>query len=82
VQAEVRADATLDCRGLLCPMPIVKLSKKVKEMAPGQVLELLADDEGAAADVPAWCAKTGNEFLGREDGEGFRRYYVKRQAQG
>ncbi|MEM4233298.1 MAG: sulfurtransferase TusA family protein, partial [Thermoplasmata archaeon] len=40
-------DATLDARGLMCPMPIVQLAKKVKELKSGQVLELVADDIGA-----------------------------------
>lgn len=40
----IKADATLDCFGLLCPMPIVKTANKVKEIQIGQVLEILATD--------------------------------------
>lgn len=74
----MKSDENLDCRGLLCPMPIVKLSKKMKELEPGKVLEVLADDEGATADIPAWCSKTGNEYLGMEEAAGHKRYYVKK----
>jgi len=70
-------DGTLDARGLMCPMPIVQLAKKVKEMKSGQVLELLADDIGAKEDVPAWCARTGNELVGTEEDGKILRFYIK-----
>ena len=74
-------DATLDCKGFSCPMPIVKLAQKMKEIQPGQILELLADDVGSKVDVPAWCKRTGNEYLGMEEEGGVMRYYIKK-AQG
>jgi tRNA 2-thiouridine synthesizing protein A len=61
--AQTVEDRTLDCRGLLCPMPVVKTGKAVKEMAPGQILKIVATDRGAIADVPAWAADTGNQLL-------------------
>lgn len=76
----MEADDTLDCVGLYCPMPIVKTSQKMKELAPGQVLEVLADDKGIKSDMPAWAEKTGNEFLGAEDTEGGEiRVYVRKK---
>jgi tRNA 2-thiouridine synthesizing protein A len=73
----VDKDATLDARGLMCPMPIVQLAKKVKELSSGQVLELLADDVGAKEDVPAWANRTGHQMVGQEeDGKVFR-FYIK-----
>lgn len=74
----MQADAVLDARGLLCPMPIVKLSQKIKSMDSGQVLEVQADDKGAAVDIPAWCQKTGNIYLGSEAGSNYTSYYVKK----
>jgi len=74
----MKADEVLDARGLLCPMPIVKLSQKIKTMNAGMILEIDADDEGAKADVPAWCSKTGNEYLGMEDAGGFYRFFVRK----
>ncbi|HHY93410.1 MAG TPA: sulfurtransferase TusA family protein [Firmicutes bacterium] len=68
----------LDARGLLCPMPIVRLSKKMREMKTGAVLEIWADDEGAASDIPAWCEKTGNQYLGTKEATGYRCYYVRK----
>lgn len=66
--ADIKADAILDARGLLCPMPTVKAKLKLDEMARGQVLEVVATDEGTREDIPAWCDSTGNEFLGLEEG--------------
>ena len=74
----MKADTTLDCIGLYCPMPIYQTAKKIKELKPGQVLEVLADDEGIKADMPAWCRTTGNECLGiEEDAEGYKVYVKK-----
>ncbi len=73
----MQKDGTLDARGLMCPMPIVQLAKKVKEMKTGQVLELLADDIGAKEDVPAWCARTGNELVGTEEEGKIFKFYIK-----
>lgn len=72
-------DKSLDCTGLMCPMPIVKLAKKMKEMEPGQVLELVADDVGSKEDVPAWCKRTGNELVDTKEEDGKYYYYVRKK---
>jgi TusA-related sulfurtransferase len=77
----MKADTTLDCVGFYCPMPIVKTAKKIKELAAGQVLEVIADDKGIKSDMPAWAKKTGNEFLGiEEDESGEIRVYVRKTS--
>ena len=73
----VSADETLDCKGLSCPMPIMKLSKKIRELEAGKVLELLATDPGSKADVPAWCGKTGNELVETAEDSGIYKYYIR-----
>lgn len=72
------ADKTIDCVGLYCPMPIVKTAQAIKEMAPGEVLEVIADDVGIKSDMPAWCDKTGNECLGTEEAEGEIKVFVRK----
>ena len=62
----------------MCPMPIAYLAKNMRTMEVGQVLEIQADDEGAHADIPAWCEQTGNEFLGEEEAGDFFKYYIKK----
>lgn len=71
--------ATLDAVGLYCPLPIVKTSKAIKEIEVGQVLEIIADDEGIKEDMPAWCKTTGHEFLGMEEDDDEIRLYVRRK---
>jgi tRNA 2-thiouridine synthesizing protein A len=74
----MKADATLDCYGLLCPMPIIQTAKKIKTMKAGEVLEVLSTDAGIRQDMPAWCRTTGQEFLGlEEDGEVIKAYVRK-----
>ena len=72
-----KADQTLDCKGLSCPMPILKLAGTIKKMKKGEVLELLGTDPGSKGDIPAWCKKTGNEYLGMEEEEGYNRFYIR-----
>jgi len=74
----MKADATLDCIGLYCPVPIYNTANKLKELELGQVLEILADDEGIKEDMPAWCRTTGNELLGIEEEAGQYKAYVKK----
>ncbi len=69
----ITPDQILDCVGLKCPMPIFKTSSKIKELDPGQVLEVQADDDGIEKDMPAWCRLTGNEFIGlKRNGDEYR----------
>ena len=74
----MKADETLDCIGLYCPMPIANTANKLKELEVGQVLEILADDEGIKEDMPAWCRTTGHELLGMEEEAGQYKIYVKK----
>jgi len=74
----MKSDVKLDCFGLLCPMPIIKTAEKIKELKPGQILEVLSTDEGIKTDMPAWCKATGNECLGIEEKDGEYRAFVKK----
>ncbi|MCK4408058.1 MAG: sulfurtransferase TusA family protein [Bacteroidales bacterium] len=60
---ETKVDQTLDCKGLSCPMPMMKLAKAVKGLKSGEVLEMLGTDPGTKSDLPRWCNKTGNTLL-------------------
>ena len=75
----MQADATLDCLGLYCPMPIVQTAQRIKELPVGEVLEVLSDDRGIEKDMPAWCQATGQEYLGLEKDAGEYRVYVRRK---
>jgi tRNA 2-thiouridine synthesizing protein A len=77
----MKADKSLDCVGLYCPVPIVKTAQMMKELKVGEVLEVLADDKGIKQDMPAWCQTTGNECLGIEEGDGEIKVYVKKTVE-
>ncbi len=69
---------SLDLKGLLCPMPVVKMAKAIKEVEVGQVIEAYATDPGVMADIPAWCRTTGNELVCIEKHEKQFRFVVRR----
>lgn len=66
---ESGAEEILDARGLLCPMPVVKVKLAMEDLAPGQTLKVLATDPAAPRDLEVWCRETGNRLLdsSRED---------------
>ncbi len=57
------AEFELDCKGLSCPMPIVKISKQVKQMGVGDTLKVFCKDNAFKPDVEAWSRKTGNKII-------------------
>ena len=62
-QPAAEADATLDAKGLLCPLPVLKARRALKPLAPGAVLEVIATDPGAVQDFAHFCKTTGCEML-------------------
>jgi TusA-related sulfurtransferase len=71
----------LDCRGKLCPLPVIELARRIGEVAVGEVIAVLADDPAARVDVPAWCRMRGQEYAGESAGpEGVPRYEVRRMG--
>lgn len=76
----IKVDKVMDLKGLPCPMPIVKVSKGIKEIEIGQVIEAISTDPGSLSDFPAWARTSGNEILKTEqDGESIK-FYIKRNA--
>jgi TusA-related sulfurtransferase len=74
----IEAVKTLDLKGLACPMPVVKVSKGIKEVGVGEVLEAVTTDPGSLADFPSWAKSSGNEIVKTEQGEGEIRFFIKR----
>jgi tRNA 2-thiouridine synthesizing protein A len=66
---------SLDLKGLSCPLPIIKTAKAMKEMAPGQLLEVFATDPGSVSDFKAWSRTTGNPLV-ETDQEGAIYHFV------
>jgi tRNA 2-thiouridine synthesizing protein A len=74
----VSVASVLDCRGLVCPLPVIKLSKAIKALATGAVVELLATDPGSVADLEAFEKQTGHRVLERSEAAGVFRFLVQR----
>ena len=73
------ADVELDCRGMLCPLPVIMLGKRFGEVPVGGLVAVVATDAAARTDVPAWCRMRGQEYVGEERTEdGADRYVVRR----
>jgi tRNA 2-thiouridine synthesizing protein A len=76
---KIKVDKVMDLKGLACPMPVVKVSKGIKEVEIGQVIEAITTDPGSLADFPAWARTSGNEILKTEQKEGAIKFYIKRK---
>jgi TusA-related sulfurtransferase len=73
---------TLDCRRLLCPMPVIRVQDKVETLEPGDELEAICTDPGVLNDIPAWCRINGHEVIDSrtENGEYILRIRVGEKA--
>lgn len=72
-------DLELDCRNLVCPMPVIELGRRIGEVEVGQVVAVVADDPAARVDVAAWCRMRGHEYVGEQAADdGTPAYLVRR----
>ena len=71
--------AELDCRGMICPRPVIELARHLGEVPVGALIGVVADDVAAAVDIPAWCRMRGQEYVGADTAaDGVARYLVRR----
>jgi tRNA 2-thiouridine synthesizing protein A len=54
---------TIDALGRKCPIPIIMLAERIREVPVGQIVAVLADDPAAQTDVPAWCMLKSQDFV-------------------
>ncbi|WP_297771600.1 sulfurtransferase TusA family protein [uncultured Roseovarius sp.] len=69
---------TLDACGLLCPLPVLKLRKRLKSLSIGETITVQADDPAAVIDVPHFCAEAGQELLSATEANGIQTYVIRR----
>ena len=75
---ELKADLDLDLKGLLCPMPMVRVSQNIGKVPVGGIMKATATDPGSLADIPSWSRTAGHEVVKSErDGKNFV-FYIKR----
>ncbi|MBI3322247.1 MAG: sulfurtransferase TusA family protein [Candidatus Omnitrophica bacterium] len=77
-RTEITPDSTLDCWGLLCPMPVRKTAQALEGLAPGQVLLVIATDDWFGPDLEAWLRLHPHELLGIESEKGEIRAYLRK----
>jgi TusA-related sulfurtransferase len=57
----------LDARRLLCPLPVIRVQDKVKQLQTGDILEVVCTDPGVMQDIPAWSRINGHEIVNAVD---------------
>ena len=77
---ELKTVTTLDLKGLVCPIPIVKVSQAIKQVEVGDLIEAYATDPGVLGDIPAWCKTSGNELVKMERVDKVFRFVVRRKV--
>lgn len=76
----VRADVALDCRELLCPLPVYRASQAMATLGAGQVLKVECTDPGSLADFPAFARQRGHTLLAAEERDGVQVFYLRKEA--
>ena len=71
-------NATLDAKGLSCPLPVVKARLEMDKLGVGDVLQVLATDPGSVADFENWTKMSGHELLDSKQDEGVYSYLIKK----
>jgi tRNA 2-thiouridine synthesizing protein A len=68
--SNLEPDEELDCRGLSCPLPVLKAKKALGRLAPGTILKVIASDPGSPRDMKKLSVQTGDELIETEEGFG------------
>ncbi|MFD5032715.1 cysteine desulfurase/sulfurtransferase TusA family protein [Streptomyces sp. NPDC058405] len=68
----------VDALGRRCPIPVIELAKVIGEVPVGGTVTVLADDEAARLDIPAWCQMRGQEYVGEQPADHGAAYVVRR----
>lgn len=76
---DVHVSLELDCRDMLCPMPVIELARHLADVEVGELVAVVAHDLAAAVDVPAWCRMKQQDYVGADTADdGAARYVVRR----
>lgn len=74
----MKADVVLDTKGMNCPMPVLKTKKAIDGLKSGEVLEVVATDQGSKSDIPALLKRLGHELLDTKEEGGVIEFYIKK----
>lgn len=73
-------DAILDAQGLYCPEPVMMIHKKIREISPGQTLQIIATDPSTVRDIPKFCVFLDHELLSHEESDGIFTYLIRKNS--
>lgn len=79
-ESELRADQTVDARGLACPLPLLRAKVALNGMAAGQLLYLTATDAGSQRDIARFAELAGHELLSAKESGGEFHYWLRKGA--
>ncbi len=74
----LQVDQRLDCKGLACPLPVIKTKQAIDKMTVDQILEMVATDPGSIPDMQAWSRKTGHELLDAKQEGNLYIFYIRK----
>ncbi len=73
-----KAAIELDLKGLMCPVPMIRVSQNIKKVPVGGIIKAVSTDTGSLADIPSWAISTGNIILETDQNDGEITFYIKR----
>ena len=74
------ADLALDCKGLLCPLPVYRTAQALSRLGAGQVLRVECTDPGSLADFPALARQRRLTLLSAAEQGGVQVFYLRKEA--
>jgi tRNA 2-thiouridine synthesizing protein A len=69
----------VDARGTSCPGPLMEAKKAIGKLKVGEIMEVLSADDASNVDIPKWCVKQGNDYLGTIEENGYFRIFLKKK---
>jgi tRNA 2-thiouridine synthesizing protein A len=71
-------NAQLDCKGLLCPLPIYRTAQAMSKLKGGEVLRIECTDPGSLADFPAFARQRGHALVSAEEHNGVQVFHLRK----
>lgn len=78
-QKDIEPDIVLDAQGLYCPEPVMMIHNKIRDINPGQTLQVIATDPSTERDIPKFCVFLDHELLAQEESEGIFTYLIRKK---
>lgn len=80
-ESTLAPDVLLDASGLYCPEPVMMVHNKIRDMAPGQTLKIIATDPSTTRDIPKFCVFLGHELLDSSEQVQVYSYLIRKKSE-